>query len=47
MFAGVKRLFSFRLKKKHRQKIKEEMFKALPLFRGKYLDESFWLEVAA
>lgn len=47
MFAGVKRLFSFRLKKKHKQKIKEEILNALPLFSEKHLDESWWMGAAA
>ena len=47
MFAGVKRLFSFRLKKEHKQKIKQEILKALPLFSEKHLDESWWMEVVA
>lgn len=46
MFAGVKRLFSFRLKKKDREEIKEKMIIDFPLF-GKKLEKEMWLEMAA
>jgi hypothetical protein len=46
LFAGVKRLFSFRLEKKHKQRMKEQILKGLPLFKEIHLDQSWLLEIA-
>lgn len=50
MFAGVRRLFLFRLKRKERESIKQNMFRQMPLFRNLSMDDTLeyiWLEEAA
>ena len=46
LFASVKRLFSFRLKKEQREKLKEEILKTMPLF-GKISFSDMWIEEVA
>ena len=53
MFAGVKRLFLFRLKRKERERVKQNMIQQMPLFRNLLLEdkgdllEYMWIEEAA
>lgn len=53
MFGGVKRLFLFRLKRKERERAKQNMFRQMPLFRNLLVKdrddmlEYMWLEEAA
>lgn len=47
MFAGVKRLFSFRLKKKDKEALKKKTITDFPLFGKKMAEEMWWLEMAA
>jgi len=53
MFAGVKRLFLFRLKRKERERVKQNMVQQVPLFRNLLVEdkddlfEYMWLEEAA
>jgi hypothetical protein len=53
MFAGVKRLFLFRLKRKERERVKQNMVQQVALFRNLLVEdkddlfEYMWLEEAA
>jgi hypothetical protein len=46
MFAGIKRIFCFRLKRLEKEQLKSKMLNDYPLFRQLPFD-NFWLEEAA